>query len=639
MLKVSIEKSVFLLLKSSATIQNLELSTQYNNIYSDFMFVYPVYLQDRKVTMKDLHISVSGTILRVYDPLYIWIENIDVDYYRNLGGFDMIMDCNYPEANLHANMYALNTSFYYGSERAVNPTTGAQLESGLPGDMVVVDHVADTYIYFHEKHGLVVFKTSESCTPDNDVDRDVNITNANVTIPEPLSVGNLISMNLLIDHYKRSHIYLENIDCSDAYMSVFGAVLLFGNQLSNVTTKNIINVNTRSLLGINWFDNFYGVFINDMYIENADTVEVFIVSATRAQIIGVNNVTINNNDISSTDPTGIIHLSPLSDGVATVSNFTVMNSDIGAKQALDYRQAGSGNITIENVYVKNVTLGADTKIIRTPSISSFHLKNSTFIDVKPQNLGDSTPKLVELPSIVMANQSEFSFEDTYIENSKVGFIELSGLKLTESLTSSFMLTNFTYADSYIEFSHDLLSFTGVETSNDFQISLSDINYRNITFVRAGNLIRLEHQTSTILTLDKAMFENIVGGQILITSSNLQNTDLKTRVNMTSITASNMSGNSRSLIQVEEGGELYIYNSQFMIIDNTERGAVLNAGYQNSLIEVHNSTFENNLSIYGGVSNIQDGSVIKFYDSNFTNNFAIQGGAIQVSSDGRFELYR
>ena len=77
----------------------------------------------------------------------------------------------------------------------------------------------------------------------------------------------------------------------------------------------------------------------------------------------------------------------------------------------------------------------------------------------------------------------------------------------------------------------------------------------------------------------------------------------------------------------------------MMIDNTERGSVLNAGYQNSLIEVHNSTFENNLSIYGGVSNIQDGSVIKFYDSNFTNNFAIQGGAIQVSSDGRFELYR
>ena len=201
------------------------------------------------------------------------------------------------------------------------------------------------------------------------------------------------------------------------------------------------------------------------------------------------------------------------------------------------------------------------------------------------------------------------------------------------------MSNFTYADSIMEFSHDLISFTGVETSNNFQISLNNITMKNITFVRAGNLMNLEHQTSTILTLGNTYFENIVGGQVLVRSSNLQNTDLNTRVNMTNITASSISGNSRSLIQVEEGGELYIYNSNFSSIDNTERGAVLNAGYQNGYIEVHNTTFENNLSIYGGVANVQDGSVIKFYDSNITNNFAIQSGAIQVSSDGYFELYR
>ena len=422
-------------------------------------------------------------------------------------------------------------------------------------------------------------------------------------------------------------------------MSLFGAIFLNGNVVSDVTMTNVTVVNTRSLLGINSYNIFARVEINDLYIENADTVEVFIISVTQTQEIILNNVTINHNDISSTDPTGIIHLSPLSDGTATVSNLTVTNSNIGAKQALDYRQAGSGNITIENVYVKNVTLGADTKIIRTPSISSFHLKNSTFIDVKPQDLGDSTPKIVELPSIVMTNLSVFSFEDTYIENSKVGFIELLGLKSIQPLTSHFVVLNFTYTDSIMEFSHDLISFTGVETSNNFQISLNNITMKNITFVRAGNLMNLEHQTNTTLTMDKTNFENIVGGQVLIKSSNLQNTDLKTKVNMTDITATSISGNSRSLIQIEEGGELYMYNSSFSNIDNTERGAVLNAGYQNGYIEVHNSTFENNLSIYGGVANVQDGSVIKFFDSNITNNFAIQSGAIQVSSDGYFEFYR
>ena len=108
--------------------------------------------------------------------------------------------------------------------------------------------------------------------------------------------------------------------------------------------------------------------------------------------------------------------------------------------------------------------------------------------------------------------------------------------------------------------------------------------------------------------------------------------------MTNISVSSISGNSKSLLHIEEGGELYIYNSSFTNIGNTERGAVLNAGYRNSYIEVHNSTFENNLSIYGGVANVQDGSVIKFYDSNITENFAVQSGAIQTSSDGHFELF-
>ena len=75
-------------------------------------FVYPVYIQQKKVTDRDLHISTSGLIQRTYDPLNLHIENIDVDFYRNSDGFDMIMQWNYPEAALDTDMYAKNTTFY-----------------------------------------------------------------------------------------------------------------------------------------------------------------------------------------------------------------------------------------------------------------------------------------------------------------------------------------------------------------------------------------------------------------------------------------------------------------------------------------------------------------------------------------------
>ena len=109
--------------------------------------------------------------------------------------------------------------------------------------------------------------------------------------------------------------------------------------------------------------------------------------------------------------------------------------------------------------------------------------------------------------------------------------------------------------------------------------------------------------------------------------------------MTNITATSLSGSSASFISIDEGGELYIYNSNFKNINNLERGAVLNAGYQDSRTKVYNSTFKNNISIHGGVANVQDSSVIQFFDCNFTHNFALQSGVIQSSDNGYFELYR
>ena len=110
-----------------------------------------------------------------------------------------------------------------------------------------------------------------------------------------------------------------------------------------------------------------------------------------------------------------------------------------------------------------------------------------------------------------------------------------------------------------------------------------------------------------------IFNNLNGAQILIQSSNLQNTNLRSKVSMVNITANFISGSSNSFITISEGGRLYLSDSLFSQVDNTERGAVLNAGYQNSQTEVHNTTFTENMSIYGGVANVQDGSVIKFYD--------------------------
>ena len=90
--KISLETYLILVLRSSVTLTNLELASEYADVYADYLIVYPVYLQHHKMTYMDLHVRISGTIQRVSDPLNLHIENIDADYYRNSGGFDMNME-------------------------------------------------------------------------------------------------------------------------------------------------------------------------------------------------------------------------------------------------------------------------------------------------------------------------------------------------------------------------------------------------------------------------------------------------------------------------------------------------------------------------------------------------------------------
>ena len=160
----------------------------------------------------------------------------------------------------------------------------------------------------------------------------------------------------------------------------------------------------------------------------------------------------------------------------------------------DYRQIGTGSLIAEDFYVQNVTLGNESKIIKAQSLKSFRMKNNIFSKVQPRQLSDTTTKLIELSSLVITDQLNYTIEDIYIEQSALGFIELLGVSSSLSLSSNFIIQNFTYAHSKIEFPHDLISFIRVETSNDFQISLSDINMLNITFSRYGNLMNYEHQT-------------------------------------------------------------------------------------------------------------------------------------------------
>ena len=154
-LRVEFNNYNILIMRSNFMIQNMNITSDRANLYDDVVLFYSVYIQDKTITIKNMHFSVSGTISFTYDPMNMNMMNIDVDYHRNLGGFDQDMFCNYPEAVLDTTVFVDNIHFYYSSDRQVVPINKQALRSQQPSEFIVNNYRSDVFYYNTEQHGIL----------------------------------------------------------------------------------------------------------------------------------------------------------------------------------------------------------------------------------------------------------------------------------------------------------------------------------------------------------------------------------------------------------------------------------------------------------------------------------------------------
>jgi len=95
--------------RSNIILNNLRLQGDVSSdSQSGSFFMRPIYLQQKKLTMTNLDIQLTGMILRTLDPMSMYLENVYVDFYAMMGGFFMNIDCNYPEAYLDGLLQSKN---------------------------------------------------------------------------------------------------------------------------------------------------------------------------------------------------------------------------------------------------------------------------------------------------------------------------------------------------------------------------------------------------------------------------------------------------------------------------------------------------------------------------------------------------
>ena len=160
----------------------------------------------------------------------------------------------------------------------------------------------------------------------------------------------------------------------------------------------------------------------------------------------------------------------------------------------------------------------------------------------------------------MNNSSDSSISNITIQQSDASFISLNGITGTTNNTKHFNMTRITYKDCHIQNSKDLIEFGNLESQQDIQFIIDDLQYTNMTFVAQSNLFIFHQQLLNQVVIKNSLFNNIRSGVILIEAANKQTLEFETKVKFDNTTFTNIAANFGSLLLVNEGGNLEITQS-------------------------------------------------------------------------------
>ena len=306
--------------------------------------------------------------------------------------------------------------------------------------------------------------------------------------------------------------------------------------------------------------------------------------------------------------------------------------------ASNYLSAYEPYFTLINCIFKNITMNSGSSLISTIVVKKLVLQNITISEVTQVDPKDTSNNIIKIRGMDLNTTGTFQISQISMSSSSVSLLDLSNIYNPQITGKSVTISNISYTDSVIQYDDDLIVIEGIETSSDFKITIDNITFTNITFVRSGHLAFFRQQTAQTLVVTNSYFANNSGSSVHIEAYNKNNLTLTTKMMFVNMTVLNSSGDADSSLTVSTGATISIYNSSFIGNSNLQSGAVASIDSLGTTLEVFNSVFQNNTAMKGGVFNVEDQGLIILNNCTLQNNFAVQSGVIQGSNEGYFEIY-
>ena len=174
-----------------------------------------------------------------------------------------------------------------------------------------------------------------------------------------------------------------------------------------------------------------------------------------------------------------------------------------------------------------------------------------------------------ISTLDLNSQLNTDIRDVAIDSSEISFVIFSSLINSSPTNKLISLVNINYTNTNFNDKRALLSTSGIELDTDVQISMTNLLFSNLSFSSRGTLIECKQQLPTYLTIVNSRFSNLNAAILTVESSNTQNTNLRTLVQINDTVFNDINDRFNSFINVKEGGQLEITTDHLPILCHTK----------------------------------------------------------------------
>ena len=618
------------------SIKNVYFATNFTLNSTSFTFMRAVYQQLKSITISNASFKVKGNLFDTYDPLNFNATNIDIDYVDTPRGFYFQISWNYTGASTQNEIYFNNLTVYNSQARTIDMVGSLISFSGAANFTMLNSNIA-IYGSISNPYPPIQFISNSGWNLNDGITQNFRITGSQFTLNQDSEYSKYIQFysNLDSSYLRPVTISIGSLVFNGIVMSSQPLIKMYVNDQTQILSNNMTISGATFKDDVMHFSAANYVSLTAFTFKNITQLGNQIVHFDSVNMVDMSNIVIDGCNFAANDQLYyFLHRS--NSGYFNVTGLVARNMNVNSRYII--YTTGVPSFIITNSIFESISISSYDSLMKTGTISELFIDSVNFTQIKSNTPGDNTNYLFDYDSFDLSKTTNFYINNIVITKSELAMLNINKISGVPRYSKYLNISNLEYSNSTFTDSNDIMTFTGMEQSIDFTISLTNIKFSSISFSTSGNLLLFQQQLSSPIVISSILLSNLTNAYILIEADDSHSLLLPTSIQASGMTISNVNAGYKSFINVMENSMLSITNSNINNVFSFDNGSVLRWSAKNSQVFFTNSVFKYNSAIQGGVFQVENDGIINLTNWTLSNNFAIQAGVVQAQNNGAFSFH-